>query len=63
MVLTDHKPLTHTLAQTTNAWTARQCRQLSYVAEFTSDIRHIKGTDIVVADAFSGLLHLHQWSR
>jgi cleavage and polyadenylation specificity factor subunit 1 len=53
VVLTDHKPLTHALARTTDAWTARQCRQLSYVAEFTSDIRHLKGTDNVVADALS----------
>jgi len=53
VVYTDHKPLTHALARTTDAWTARQCRQLSYVAEFTSDIRHIKGVDNVVADTLS----------
>jgi hypothetical protein len=32
-------------------WTARQCRQLAYVAEYTSDIRHILGASNVVADA------------
>jgi len=34
-------------------WTARQCRHLSYVAEFTGDIRHIAGQDNVVADTLS----------
>ena len=53
VIYTDHKPLTHALARTTDAWTARQCRQLSYVAEFTSDIRHIKGVNNVVADTLS----------
>jgi Integrase zinc binding domain len=32
------------------AWTARQGRHLSFVAEFTSDIRHIAGEDNIVAD-------------
>ena len=35
------------------AWTARQSRHLSYVAEFTSDIRHISGADNVMADTLS----------
>ena len=32
---------------------AKQCRQLSYVAEFTSDIQHVPGQENVVADALS----------
>jgi hypothetical protein len=32
---------------------ARQTRQLSYVAEYTSDIRHIAGAANVVADTLS----------
>ncbi len=35
------------------AWTARQSRHLSYVAEFTSDIRHIAGEENIVADSLS----------
>ena len=50
VVYTDHKLLTHALAQTTGAWTARQRHQLSYVAEFTSNIHHIKGVDNMVVD-------------
>jgi hypothetical protein len=34
---------------------ARQGRQFSYVAEFTSDIQHIQGKDNVVADTLSRL--------
>ena len=53
MVLTDHKPLTHAINRTSDPWTPRQCRQLAYVAEYTSDIRHIKGASNVVADTLS----------
>jgi len=52
-LFTDHKPLTYALVKAAEPWTARQCRHLSYVAEFTSDIRHIGGTDNVVADMLS----------
>ena len=52
-VLSDHKPLTYALHRTTNPWMPRHQRQLSYVAEFTSDIRHVAGKENVVADALS----------
>jgi cleavage and polyadenylation specificity factor subunit 1 len=52
-IYTDHKPLTYALFRTSDPWTARQCRQLSYVAEFTSDIQHIKAEESVVADTLS----------
>jgi len=51
---TDHKPLTHALAKAVEPWTARQSRHLSYLAEFTNNIRHISGADNVVADTLSG---------
>jgi hypothetical protein len=41
---TDHKPLTTTVRRSTDPWTAKQCRQLAYIAEFTSDIQHIAGS-------------------
>jgi RNase H-like domain found in reverse transcriptase len=50
-VLTNHKPLTFALHRISDAWSARQQRQLSYIAEFTSDVRHVAGVDNVVADA------------
>ncbi|KAK3786083.1 hypothetical protein RRG08_045470 [Elysia crispata] len=48
-VLTDHKPLTYALTSKT-ARSPRQERQLTYIAEFTTDIRYISGTDNVVPD-------------
>ncbi len=39
-LFTDHKPLTTAVRRSTEPWTAKQCRQLAYIAEFTSDIRH-----------------------
>jgi len=52
-VLTDHKPLTHAIHRLFEAWTARQQRHLSYVAEFTSDLQHMAEVENVVADALS----------
>ena len=50
---TDHKLLNFALSKAAEAWTARQSRHLSYIAEFTSDIRHVAGLDNVVADTLS----------
>ncbi len=39
-IYTYHKPLTFALGKVSVPWTAMQSRQLSYVAEFTTNIRH-----------------------
>lgn len=55
-VLTDHKPLTYALRSLSfdgGTHTARERRQMSYISEFTTDIRHVKGGDNEVADALS----------
>lgn len=52
-LFTDHKPLTFALSKRSDAWSARQQRQLSAISEFTVDIRHVAGKDNVVADALS----------
>ena len=52
IVFTDHKPLTTALTSATER-TPRQYRYLDYISQFTSDIRHIKGTENVVADTLS----------
>jgi hypothetical protein len=49
----DHKPLTYALGKVADGWTAMQCQQLSYMAEFTTDICHVLGVDNVVADTLS----------
>jgi cleavage and polyadenylation specificity factor subunit 1 len=52
-ISTDHKPLTFALHRSSDAWSARQQRHLAYIAEYTSDIRHVPGRDNKVADALS----------
>ena len=49
---TDHKPLTFAMASSADR-SPRQTRHLSYIAEFTTDIQHVKGKYNVVADALS----------
>ncbi len=44
---------TFALGKVSEPWTAMQSRQLSYVAEFTTDIRHIPGSENIVADTLS----------
>ena len=52
-IWTDHKPLTFALSRVSDMWTARQQRQLSYIAEFTADIVHVPGKLNLVADLMS----------
>lgn len=51
-IITDHKPLTYAFSSTTDR-SPRQERQLAFIAEFSTDIRHISGSDNVVPDALS----------
>ena len=41
------------MAKASEPWSARQQRQLSYISEFTTDIRHVHGKDNTVADTLS----------
>ena len=52
-IFTDHKPLTFAFASNSDRWTPRQQRHLAFIAEYTTDIRHIHGRDNAVADALS----------
>jgi hypothetical protein len=52
-ILSDHKPLTQALHRVSDPWTPRVQRQLSFLAELTSDVRHFPGKANVVADALS----------
>jgi len=52
-LVTDHKPLVAAMTRVTPPWSARQQRQMAYIAEFTSDFRHTPGAANVVADALS----------
>ena len=55
-VHTDHKPLTFAMGKVSETWSARQQRHLAAISEYTTDIRHIAGTDNHVADALSRTL-------
>ena len=52
-IYTDHKPLVHAMAKTTELWSARQQRHLSAISEFSTDIAHISGKNNIVADCLS----------
>nr|VZI45743.1 unnamed protein product [Spirometra erinaceieuropaei] len=52
-VHTDHKPLTYALKAKPDRFLPRDVRHLYYISQFTADIRYIRGSDNVVADALS----------
>lgn len=52
-VFTDHKPITFAFSTRRDNCSPRQHRYLNYIAQFTTEIRHVSGRDNVVADAFS----------
>ena len=54
-VNTDHNPLTFVMSSVTERPSLRQTRQLAFFAEFTTDIRYVKGETNFVADALSRL--------
>ena len=51
-VYTDHKPLTFALSSQTD-YTPRQIRHLSFISEFTTDLRYLPGKSNSAADALS----------
>ncbi|KMQ86374.1 gag-pol polyprotein [Lasius niger] len=50
---TDHRPLTFAFQNISDKCSPRQLRHLDYIAQFTTDIQHIKGSDNIVADTLS----------
>ena len=52
-VFTDHRPITSSIKTSRDRSSPRQARHLAYIAEFTTDIRHISGKDNAVSDALS----------
>lgn len=53
VILTDHKPLIYAFNQSSSKASPRVIRQLSFISQFTTDIRHIKGKDNIIADLLS----------
>jgi cleavage and polyadenylation specificity factor subunit 1 len=50
-IFTDHKPITYAFQQKRDRCSPRHFNHLDFVAQFTTDIKHISGQDNVVADA------------
>lgn len=55
VVYTDHKPLVTVFQKNSHNHSPRIIRQLDYISQFTTDLRHIKGSLNVTADALSRL--------
>lgn len=53
VIYTDHKPITFAFRQKNEKASPRQFRQLQYISQFSTDIRHISGQQNIVADALS----------
>ncbi len=52
-IYTDHKPLMHAFKQKPERASPWQFRRLDFIGQFTTDIRHISGSNNIVADALS----------
>ena len=50
-VKNDHKPIIHALSKTSDAWTGRQQRQVSAIAETGCTVQHLPGKLNPVVDA------------
>lgn len=54
VIFTDHKPLCYAFKKLASCKeTPRRTRQLLFISEFTTDIRHLSGTENIPADALS----------
>jgi hypothetical protein len=52
-VYTDHKPSNFAISSGSTQPSPRQIRQLAFISEFTTDLRHVMGKNNAVADTFS----------
>ncbi|GBN26483.1 hypothetical protein AVEN_61557-1 [Araneus ventricosus] len=55
----DHKPLLFAFCQKTDKFSPRQSISLEFLAQFSTDIRHVSGDSNAVADAFSRIDEIH----
>lgn len=59
-IMTDHLPLTFAFRQKMEKAAPRQARQLDYVGQFSTDIRHVAGEANVTADLLSRINTLNR---
>ncbi|KMQ86388.1 gag-pol polyprotein [Lasius niger] len=53
ILYTDHEPLTFAFRKKSDQSSPRQLRQLDFISQFTTDIRHVKGIENIPADIMS----------
>ena len=53
VVYTDYKPVTHAFHGRPDRYSPREIRQLDFISQFTTDLRHIAGKNNLAADALS----------
>lgn len=53
VIYCDHKPLSYVFSQKSDNFPPIQRNQLTYISQFSTDIRHVAGADNVPADALS----------
>ncbi|UYV70018.1 hypothetical protein LAZ67_7001483, partial [Cordylochernes scorpioides] len=53
VIFTDHRPLIFAFLQKPEKAAPRQIRQLQFISQFSTDIRHVEGQNKIVADALS----------
>ncbi|GFS45527.1 transposon Ty3-I Gag-Pol polyprotein [Trichonephila inaurata madagascariensis] len=53
IIFTDHRPLTFAFNKIWDSCSPRQLRHLDFISQFSTDIRHVSGSDNSVADALS----------
>jgi cleavage and polyadenylation specificity factor subunit 1 len=59
IIFTNHRPFTCTYQQKRDKCSPQQFNHLYFVAQFTTDIRHISGQDNTVADSISRRIYHH----
>lgn len=63
IIRTDHKPLTYAFVNTSQDTSPIRTRYLNYIAQFTTEIKHITGDENPVADALSRLDELDTFTQ
>lgn len=59
-IYTDHKPITFAFLQKPEKASPRQLRQLDFIGQLTTDIRHISGKENIVADFLSRIESVYE---
>ena len=59
-IVTDHRPLTFAFHQKSEKASPRRIRQLDFIGQFTTDIRHTPGSANAAADALSRIYSIGQ---